>query len=121
MSTAKQKANVKAWVKALRSGKFKQAKGVLKSDKGGYCCLGVLAETCGVAFAERTTTAPYDKKCVGYPLKSSKNFEVLPAKLFERLTGLDADQQGYLAEKNDLGVRFFNIAKSIEKLTTESK
>lgn len=31
------------WVKALRSGKYKQDKGTLKSGKG-YCCLGVLTD-----------------------------------------------------------------------------
>lgn len=33
----------KLWLKALRSGKYKQTKGVLKNHKG-YCCLGVLAD-----------------------------------------------------------------------------
>lgn len=32
----------KAWVKALRSGKYKQGKGAL-FENGRYCCLGVLA------------------------------------------------------------------------------
>ena len=31
------------WVKALRSGKYKQAAGKLKDDNG-YCCLGVLCQ-----------------------------------------------------------------------------
>jgi hypothetical protein len=34
---------VKLWLKALRSGKYKQTKGVLK-DSIGYCCLGVASE-----------------------------------------------------------------------------
>ena len=38
---------VELWVKALRSGKYKQTRRVLK-DKNGYCCLGVLAEEMGV-------------------------------------------------------------------------
>ena len=36
--------NVIKWLEALRSGKYKQAKGVLKSSDGGYCCLGVVCE-----------------------------------------------------------------------------
>lgn len=32
------------WTTALESGEFKQAKGSLKSNKGGFCCLGVLCE-----------------------------------------------------------------------------
>lgn len=30
----------KKWIRALKSGKFKKAKGDLEKD-GGYCCLGV--------------------------------------------------------------------------------
>lgn len=37
------------WVKALRSGKYKQnCNGYLKDEEDKYCCLGVAAELCGV-------------------------------------------------------------------------
>lgn len=32
------------WVKALRSGKYKQGRGLLRNDNDGYCCLGVLCD-----------------------------------------------------------------------------
>jgi hypothetical protein len=32
----------KAWIKALRSKKFKQGQGALRSHDNEYCCLGVL-------------------------------------------------------------------------------
>ncbi len=32
------------WVEALRSGEFKQGKGVLQRSDGKFCCLGVLCE-----------------------------------------------------------------------------
>jgi hypothetical protein len=35
--------NIKKWVDALRSGKYKQGKGFLNMD-GEYCCLGVACE-----------------------------------------------------------------------------
>jgi len=35
-----------AWIKALRSGKFRQGRGSLYKD-GKYCCLGVLARIQG--------------------------------------------------------------------------
>lgn len=35
--------NAKAWVQALRSGEYQQAKGHLSKD-GGYCCLGVACD-----------------------------------------------------------------------------
>lgn len=41
----------KAWLKALRSGEYKQGRDRLKrraGDKVTYCCLGVLAEVCGL-------------------------------------------------------------------------
>jgi len=38
---------MKKWVKALRSGKYKQGKQVLQNAKGEFCCLGVLADILG--------------------------------------------------------------------------
>lgn len=35
------------WVAALRSGKYKQGKGVLRGHSNAYCCLGVLCEVAG--------------------------------------------------------------------------
>ena len=40
------------WLAALRSGKYKQARGVLRGEAVdgsgvGYCCLGVLVDACG--------------------------------------------------------------------------
>lgn len=33
--------DIKKWIKALRSGAYKQAEGVLQADKDKFCCLGV--------------------------------------------------------------------------------
>lgn len=43
MSTAIQRRRIKKFVKALRSGKYKQTVGALSKD-GGFCCLGVACE-----------------------------------------------------------------------------
>jgi hypothetical protein len=43
------KTNIRKWVKALRSGKYKQTSGTLKDDVG-YCCLGVACDV----FAKET-------------------------------------------------------------------
>lgn len=32
------------WLEALRSGKYEQGKGELKTPYGGFCCLGVLCD-----------------------------------------------------------------------------
>ena len=37
-------AAAKRWVKALRSGKYKQCDGHLANGKGAFCCLGVACE-----------------------------------------------------------------------------
>lgn len=41
--TQEQKDLLKRWVKALRSGKYKQTRDVLH-DSEGFCCLGVLCD-----------------------------------------------------------------------------
>lgn len=51
MLTKQQIKNRKTWVEGLRSGKYKQTKGVLK-DCNGYCCLGVAAEVTSIGFDE---------------------------------------------------------------------
>jgi hypothetical protein len=39
----------KEWVKALRSGKYKQAKNVLyEADRNAFCCLGVACDISGL-------------------------------------------------------------------------
>jgi hypothetical protein len=43
MKTDEQTRALKEWVKALRSGEYKQTKHRLR-DKEGYCCLGVACE-----------------------------------------------------------------------------
>lgn len=35
------KENMELWINALRSGKYGQCGGVLKSEDGRFCCLGV--------------------------------------------------------------------------------
>ena len=47
----------KAWLKALRSGEYKQCQQKLTDGAGGYCCLGVLVEV--TAGMEGTTRELY--------------------------------------------------------------
>lgn len=32
------------WIEALESGQYQQGRGMLRNEKGEYCCLGVLCE-----------------------------------------------------------------------------
>ena len=52
----------KKWLKALRSGKFKQSSHALYvPEENGYCCLGVLGRVKGVSKKQlRDMTLPYD-------------------------------------------------------------
>ena len=99
--------NAKAWVKALRSGKYKQGEGVLRvEDK--YCCLGVACELAGVADIINNGEYFYG----GGPY-------VLPQSVQEWL-GLDSMEGSYekgnraLSSDNDVGKTFEVIADIIE-------
>jgi hypothetical protein len=134
----------KKWVKALRSKKYRQARGVLKiknkAGKTSHCCLGVL---CELYQAEQrkagkpvlpTEALPGTAVAPGIP-NTSRVFEfadtsiVLPTKV-TRWAGLDDDcgafrgeflttHRGYiyrsLSEMNDEGCHFSTIANAIEK------
>jgi len=54
------KAAKTRWVEALRSGKYKQARGTLRDATGAMCCLGVLAEIEGVPRTRVNDTYVYD-------------------------------------------------------------
>jgi hypothetical protein len=58
--TKEQKAFRRKWVAALRSGKYKQGDGFLRSEKG-FCCLGV---ACDLAAPEKwiNTVLPISKR-----------------------------------------------------------
>lgn len=100
------------WVKALRSGKFKQAKGELRIDgpRGGksHCCLGVLCEI---------TNSNYNAFAGGVPeaVKRKTGLQSTMGSIDDDLRGeLDTDCYS-LAEINDQGASFKKIAKIIEK------
>ena len=81
------------WIKALRSGEYKQCKELLyRQETGGYCCLGVLARTMG---------------------KTSDEL-VDGLSNWMSLGGIDSELAEELADMNDRGVRFKTIADYIE-------
>lgn len=84
----------KAWVKALRSGKYEQGVGELKGPQGKYCCLGVACQI--------------DKKAkdwVGGGFPESRDRE---------RWGLGSQDMYELSDLNDSGVSFVEIAGLIE-------
>lgn len=105
------------WLKALRSGKYKQGKKVLKTKNGKFCCLGVLCD-----LYSKATKTPWVKN--GSGLNYMHNyFGVLSDKVVawsglsdsspHLLVGVRSKS---LAELNDgTGYGFKKIANLIEK------
>jgi len=103
------------WVKALRSGKYKQDSdaGVLRTEDGKFCCLGVLADISrgGIKSGSEPFLNDYDNNC---GLISEEGFP------FNNNGAAVKIEHGYreydtLADMNDAGVSFKEIAKWIEK------
>jgi hypothetical protein len=104
------------WVKALESGKYRRARGQLKTDSG-YCCLGVL---CAI------TKTPFDETDGRLPL-SLLQMTGITNQQQSALIGLndgelDEDDRELLGLKDDLpryrvgkGVGFKTIAKVIRE------
>lgn len=109
--------NVQKWVDALRSGEYQQTRGRLqRTNPGkrgqpvGFCCLGVACEVLGLPEVDTTGelgVVAYDNSWnVGFP----------PSRIWDEF-GVDDDVQleSDLAEMNDAGRTFAEIAAEIER------
>lgn len=106
---------VKAWVKALRSGKFKQTNGVLREVVGdnvayAYCCLGVLAEVC------KTKTA-LDRDDLEYALRDASCL----VDDFPEIGLTNYQEEKLIAFNDDKEWSFRRIATWIEKTMLPKK
>jgi hypothetical protein len=89
------------WVKALRSGKYEQGQGTLKTEDGKFCCLGVLRE---IGYAPMSYT--WDGSL------SDRDSEVCGmSNVGTECVGMT---QSELAKLNDGGATFDEIADLIE-------
>jgi hypothetical protein len=94
----------KKWINALRSGRFKQGNGCLRSGEG-HCCLGVLCEITGNGKnRDMTNSYPVDSDPLGANESTVGNF-----------MGLSVKTQFTLARLNDYGHTFEEIANYISK------
>lgn len=112
---------IEKWVEALESGEYEQTTGALQ-DNHGFCCLGVL---CDVAIREGLEVEVKSYCDCGDELCDSISYdeavEVLPSSVQEwaGLTscdpsvGVDGDGKDSLAELNDAGLSFPDIADLI--------
>lgn len=112
----------RAWVADLRSGRFVQTEGVLRrvkgsgvlrSDRAGYCCLGVLSTRICRLKAVRATgwkwTGEEWNHRDEYPEGSN-----IP-KAIQAAIGLRGEEHDALAHLNDIGETFKQLANRIER------
>src|ERR1700686_4750231 len=103
----------RAWVRALRSGKYKQTKNTLvrttvKGKPLGYCCLGVL---CDLAAKKEIVDVTIDNRCLAFDNETQD----LPPNVMSwsgmrDCLGALEDELSSLAEANDHGKKFKQIA-----------
>lgn len=109
------------WLRALRSGKYKQGRSALRTPKDGFCCLGVLCD-----LHAKATGGKWEKDELGryrylgeaeLPPQAVAEWAGFPGK--DVVPGLDPNPTvdgKQLAERNDDGrQRFTTIARLIEK------
>ena len=111
------------WLKALRSGRYKQVKGTLHNENG-YCCLGVLASVSKMGRWEElsySTTGGKRYKFVPFKKYTDKFDDAVPYvgtfdEGSETAFGLDVDQQTTLVNMNDSNNKSFKqIADYVER------
>jgi hypothetical protein len=115
-------AKIKAlWVKALRSGKYKQTRFCLRDEvDDSYCCLGVLCDL----YAKEHKDAKWkdDMGDIGFIASKGSNFEsrVLPKKVTQwaginSIGKLNKPHASLIELNDDCKYSFKKIAKVIEE------
>jgi len=120
----------KKWVKALRSGKYKQGQSWLKQyDKKGeeqHCCLGVLCELYNNEMKKKHKKSLNSKTVEDWNvtrISFNKNDQSLP-NIVKKWAGMKDSLGNFidsnnmcrcLADMNDIGRKFNTIANIIEK------
>jgi hypothetical protein len=107
------KSVMKKWVKALRSGEYTQAKGVLVDSQDNFCCLGVL---CNLAPDSVRGEWEVDQDGDYYMFEE---ITILPQKIMDwsgvqSPVGRTNDFDLILSTENDNGKPFNEIADLIE-------
>jgi hypothetical protein len=97
------------WVRALRSGKYRQGTGALRSKDDEYCCMGVLCEVLGLEWEDPNNT--FDGVPVKYRQERSVGYP--PESLCTEI-GLRYSSVVELGIANDGGKTFGTIADWIE-------
>lgn len=94
------------WLTALRSGRYKQGRMMLRSNDEKYCCLGVLCDILGAKWeASNLDTCYY----------IDGGYSAMPNVELGMQAGLDFTDIQELASRNDSGQSFHMIADWIEE------
>jgi hypothetical protein len=96
------------WVTKLRSGEYEQITGFLRTENGN-CCLGVL---CDIASPGRWQTGTHADVVFNFVFGAS-NYDTLPPDSILAEVGIDQDMADDLAQANDGGETFDEIATRI--------
>jgi hypothetical protein len=122
------------WVEALRSGEYTQAQNVLrKPNTNEMCCLGVLCDLYtkenadGGQWANTIEKVPANKgpDVTGQPFvnQDQESYAVMPPGEVKNWSGLGLNRYdsfwGRLAEQNDAGATFNQIADLVEAKIAE--
>ena len=116
-------------VAALRSGKYRQTKGKLHGGSNTYCCLGVACAVSGVGKYEKLSrsdrayvyTGPSDElfhEDMELPIPVRDHFgfsDCLGRRKDEKNLIFGTKEHESLANANDAGIKFTEIADYIEK------
>jgi hypothetical protein len=129
LQTKMPKPLMDSWIKALRSGEYKQCTSALHQDEsqgGGHCCLGVLCEVAGL-FKHKSLSFPDWKYATSKEQLEAGNYSTshLPEDFAEKIGLEKAGNLGpetleanwievSLVELNDSGATFKQIAEVIE-------
>lgn len=97
------------WVEALRSGKYTQGKGMLETLDGRNCCLGILCRIAGLEPVVMEGTKLFGSSGTFLPEEIRDKMD-----LYE-INGRYRTKEVSLAELNDDGISFEEIADIIEK------
>ena len=112
------KTHIRAWVKALRSGKYRRGTSYLAQRESGrwkYCCLGVACEVARIPASQGVDDCSWIKHYGEYP-----NSRFLPTEAMD-FFGLSTGNPARLADLNDEGWSFRRIASHIEEVFLKGK
>jgi hypothetical protein len=109
---------IKKWIKVLRSRKYKQGTGALRThgptecSVDRFCCLGVLCDIIDPAGWE--STRYFKNYIVEYNSQEDCSESYLPPDYLKKI-GLTRNEEEQLIGMNDNGKKFHEIANYLEK------